>query len=90
MEKSVRLSEIMKDQSVMDLYSIHDDLSNNHLEAMSETVERDASFPVSTQKPNSPLNTEGGSTSQFWPRKGMFTKQFLLINDLKQRGVSDF
>lgn len=54
MEQSTRLSEIMKDQSVMDVYSIHDDLSNKHLEPMSETVERDASFPVSTQKPNSP------------------------------------
>lgn len=48
MEKSTRLSEIMKDQSVMDVYSIHADLSNKHLEAMSETVERNASFPVST------------------------------------------
>lgn len=38
----------------MVVYSIHDDLSNKHLEAMSETVEKDVSFPVSTQKPNSP------------------------------------
>lgn len=40
MEKSIRrLSEIIKDdQSVMDVYSIHDDLSNKHLEAIAGTI----------------------------------------------------
>ena len=40
MEKSIRrLSEIIKGhQSVMDVYIIHDDLSNKHLEAMAGTI----------------------------------------------------
>lgn len=59
MEKSIRrLSEVIKDdQSVMDVYSIHDDLSNKHLEAIAGTIGMDGmlAFLLVLKSLNSPL-----------------------------------